>query len=148
LTGSTVIAVGTAGPGIHAGAGVASRQPTPTLARNDGEAPLVAYDEELADLVRMELGGEPDLSERKMFGGVGLMVSGNLAVGVNGNELMVRVGPDAHDEAVAMEGVRIFDGGARPMRGWVLVDPEVVGDARLTGWIERGRAFAASLPAK
>ena len=108
----------------------------------------MAYDEELADLVRMELGGEPDLSERKMFGGVGLMVSGNLAVGVNGNELMVRVGPDAHDEAVAMEGVRIFDGGARPMRGWVLLDPEVVGDARLTGWIERGRAFAASLPAK
>jgi hypothetical protein len=108
----------------------------------------MAYDEELADVIRMELGGEPDLTERKMFGGIGFMISGKLAVGVSGGELMVRVGPDGHDEAVAMEGVRIFDGGARPMRGWVLVDPAVVGGAGLTGWIERGRAFAASLPEK
>jgi TfoX/Sxy family transcriptional regulator of competence genes len=108
----------------------------------------MAYDEDLAELVRMELGGDPELTERKMFGGIGFMVRGNMAVGVSGTELMVRVGPEAHDDAVAVEGVRIFDGGARPMRGWVLVDPAVVGGDALGDWIERGRAFASGLPAK
>ena len=83
-----------------------------------------------------------------MFGGIGFMVNGNMAVGVSGTELMVRLGEASHDEAVALEGIRIFDSGARPMRGWVLVDPAVVGEAAIAAWIERGVAFASSLPAK
>jgi streptomycin 6-kinase len=62
---------------------------------------------------------------------------------------MVRVGKDAHDEAVARPGARIFDMSARPMRGWVVVDPEgLVDDATLAAWIDQGVAYAVSLPPK
>jgi len=84
-----------------------------------------------------------------MFGGIAFMVNGNMAVGVSGDELMVRVGKDNHDEAVALHGARIFDMSARPMRGWVAVAPEgFAQDADLDAWIDRGVAFAESLPSK
>lgn len=77
------------------------------------------------------------------------MVSGNMAVGVNGEELMVRVGKDAHDEAVSLPGARIFDMSARPMRGWVMVAADgIATEEALDAWIDRGVAFAESLPAK
>jgi hypothetical protein len=84
-----------------------------------------------------------------MFGGIAFLVDGNMAVGVSGDSLMVRVGKDAHDEAVARPGARIFDMSARPMRGWVVVDPEgLVDDATLAAWIDQGVAYAVSLPPK
>ena len=77
------------------------------------------------------------------------MVNGNMAVGVTGDELMVRVGKDAHDEAVSRPSARIFDLSARPMRGWVVVAPEGFDtDADLRAWIQRGVTFAESLPPK
>ena len=84
-----------------------------------------------------------------MFGGVAFMVDGNMAVGVAGDELMVRVGKDAHEQAVALPGARIFDLSAKPMRGWVVVGQEgIASDADLDAWIERGVAFAETLPSK
>jgi hypothetical protein len=77
------------------------------------------------------------------------MIHGNMAVGVSGNELMVRVGKDAHDEAVARPGARTFDMSARPMRGWIVVAPEgIADDTALEAWIDQGVAYAESLPAK
>jgi len=77
------------------------------------------------------------------------MVNGNMAVGVSGDELMVRVGKDNHDEAVSLPGARTFDMSARPMRGWVAVAPEgFATEADLDSWIGRGVAFAESLPSK
>lgn len=77
------------------------------------------------------------------------MVAGNMAVGVSGNELMVRVGKDAHDEAVALPGARIFDLSSRPMRGWIVVASEgIATDAELETWIQKGILFAESLPPK
>ena len=84
-----------------------------------------------------------------MFGGLAFMINGNMAVGVSGDELMVRVGKDNHEEAVALPGARIFDMSARPMRGWVAVAPNgFAREADLDAWIERGVAFAESLPSK
>ena len=109
----------------------------------------MAYDEALADDIRVHIGNHPGLTEREMFGGIAFMVHGNMAVGVTGNELMVRVGKDAHDEAVSRAGARIFDLSARPMRGWVVVSPEGFGtDAEFDEWISRGVSFAESLPPK
>jgi TfoX/Sxy family transcriptional regulator of competence genes len=109
----------------------------------------MAYDERLADDIRARIGDRSDVIEKEMFGGIAFMVGGNMAVGVSGDELMVRVGKDAHDEAVARPGARIFDLSARPMRGWVVVSPEGLStDADLDAWIRQGVTYAESLPAK
>ena len=84
----------------------------------------MAYNTAVADDIRARIGSHPGLTEREMFGGIAFMINGNMAVGVSGEELMVRVGQDAHDEAVALPGARMFDMSARPMRGWVSVAPE------------------------
>lgn len=84
-----------------------------------------------------------------MFGGIAFMINGNMAVGVSGEELMVRVGKDSHEEAVSLPGARIFDMGARPMKGWLMVGGEgLATDTDLASWVDRGVAFAESLPPK
>lgn len=109
----------------------------------------MAYDQGIADEVRTAIGDHPGLSEREMFGGIVFMVNGNMAVGVTGEELMVRVGKDAHEEAVAKPGARVFDMGARPMKGWVGVASEgFATEAALEAWVAQGVAYAESLPAK
>ena len=109
----------------------------------------MAYDAALADRIRARLGDHPALTEREMFGGIGFLVGGNLAVGVTGDELMVRVGPDGHDEAIGHPGARAFDMGGRPMRGWLTVGAEgFASDDDFTAWVDRGLTFAESLPPK
>lgn len=109
----------------------------------------MAYDEQLADEVRTHIGTRPGLTEREMFGGIAFMVNGNMAVGVSGDELMVRVGKEAHDQAVAPRGARTFDMGARPMRGWINVAPDGMGsEEELRAWVDQGVAYAESLPPK
>lgn len=109
----------------------------------------VAFDEALAGRVREALGDNPDISERRMFGGIAFMLSGNMAVGVSKEELMVRIDPDDQDEALAHAGVRPFDMTGRPMKGWILVAPDATAeDTALVEWITRGLDFAGSLPPK
>jgi hypothetical protein len=109
----------------------------------------MAYNTGLADDIRARIGSHPGLTEREMFGGIAFMINGNMAVGVSGEELMVRVGKDAHDEAVALPGARMFDMSARPMRGWVSVAPDgFATDDDFDGWIDRGVSFAETLPPK
>ncbi|MEU6201441.1 TfoX/Sxy family protein [Streptomyces sp. NPDC047061] len=110
---------------------------------------MMAYDEGLAERIRRHLGADPDITEKRMFGGVAFLHSGNMAVGVTGDDLMVRVGPEATDAALARPGARIFDMTGRPMRGWVVVaSSAVTEDGVLSEWIGQGYAFAASLPPK
>ena len=109
----------------------------------------MAYNTAAADDIRVRIGSHPGLTEREMFGGIAFMINGNMAVGVSGEELMVRVGEDAHDEAVALPGARVFDMSARPMRGWVSVAPEGFStDDHFDAWVDRGVAFAETLPPK
>lgn len=109
----------------------------------------MAYDEALAERIREALAGRDDLTERKMFGGIAFMVADNMAVGVVHDDLMVRVGSEAHDDAIARRHARAMDFTGRPMRGMVYVAPAgVVADADLARWVEAGATYAASNPRK
>ena len=109
----------------------------------------MAYDEGLAQRIREALADADGLSERRMFGGIAFMLHGNMAVGVSGDELMVRVGPDRYDDALAQAHARVFDMTGRVMRGWVVVASEgIADDAALDAWIQSGADYARSLPPK
>ena len=104
----------------------------------------MAFDEGLADHIREALSGREGFSERKMFGGIGFMLNGNMAVGVHGDELIVRVAPERTDDALSKPHARPFDMTGRPMKGWLLVGSE----AELDPWIAEGADYAAALPPK
>jgi TfoX/Sxy family transcriptional regulator of competence genes len=108
------------------------------------------YDQLLTQRIRLVLGERPGLIEKKLFGGVGFILHGNMACGVQGNSLIVRVGAEYNDEALSHPFVRPFMvTGGKPMAGWVLVDPGGLGtEGELAGWVERGYAYAQSLPSK
>ncbi len=110
----------------------------------------MAYDEHLAHRIREQLAQERGVTEKAMFGGLAFMLDGNMTVGIsNGGELMVRVGPDASERALARAHTRIFDMTGRPMKGWILVDAQGLATKRqLATWVGRGVAFAHTLPAK
>ena len=109
----------------------------------------MAYDETLAARIRQHLARRKNVEEKKMFGGVGFLLNGNMLVGVWKDSLIVRLGPDDGDEALKETHVREFDITGRPMKGWVLVEPEgVEGDDQLKGWIQRAMKFVGRLPKK
>ena len=106
----------------------------------------MSYDAALADRIRRRIGDRPDLVEKEMFGGISFLIGGRMAIGVSRQELMVRVGKDAHDEAVARRGARIMDFTSRPMRGWIAVAPEgFASEAELDAWVDHGVACAEGL---
>ncbi len=109
----------------------------------------MAYSEELAERVRELIFERPEVSERKMFGGVAWMLSGNMAVGAMGDRLMVRLSHEDVDAALAEPHVGPMDFTGRPMRGFITVEPEGLEDqGDLAGWVNSGADFAASLPPK
>jgi TfoX/Sxy family transcriptional regulator of competence genes len=108
----------------------------------------VAYDEELADRVRVVLADEPNLTERKMFGGLALMIGGNMACGIVKDELMLRLGAEGADAALDEPHVRQMDFTGRPMTGMVYVERAGLDDAGVRRWVERAAGFARSLPPK
>jgi hypothetical protein len=109
----------------------------------------MAYDEGVAQRIREAMEQAPGLVEKKMFGGVGFMLHGNMACGVNGDDLIVRVGPERYEETLARPHAREFDLTGRPMRGWVTVTPDgYESDEDLSAWVQQGVDYALSLPAK
>jgi TfoX/Sxy family transcriptional regulator of competence genes len=108
----------------------------------------VAYDEELADRVRVLLADEPGLTERKMFGGLAFTLNGNMACGIVKDELMLRLGAEGADAALDEPHVREMDFTGRPMTGMVYVEPAGLGDAGLRRWVGQAAGFARSLPPK
>jgi TfoX/Sxy family transcriptional regulator of competence genes len=109
----------------------------------------VAYDESLAARVGSLLAERDDVTERKMFGGIAFMVGGHMAIGVARDELMVRVGVDGQDRALAEPHTRQMDFTGRPMRGMVFVAAEgLATDADLRRWVAAGVAYASAQPPK
>jgi TfoX/Sxy family transcriptional regulator of competence genes len=110
----------------------------------------MAYDEELADRMRQLLVGEPDLTERKMFGGLAFLIGGNMAVAASGQGgMLVRVDPDESDTLIETTTARVMEMRGRPMRGWLRIDAEDVRTKReLKKWVDRGTTYTQSLPAK
>lgn len=109
----------------------------------------MAYDEILANRIRRVVDGKKGVSEQKMFGGLAFLHNGHMACGVAKEELMVRVGPDAYEEALALPHAREMDFTGRPMKGMIYVEFEGYRtDHGLEGWVERGLDFTGSLPPK
>ena len=109
----------------------------------------MAYDEGLAERVREVLADRPGIVEKKMFGGLSFMLQGNMSCGVLDEDLLVRVGPEAHEAALALPHARPMEFTGRSMKGMVFVGPEgLESDEELSDWVGRGVDFALSLPAK
>jgi TfoX/Sxy family transcriptional regulator of competence genes len=108
----------------------------------------MAYDEALAERIRTELLGRDDVEERKMFGGIAFMVAGRMACGVIRDDLMVKVGADGHDAALARPHTRPMDFTGRPMRGMVYVAPAgTAADGDLRAWVQQAVDVAVASPA-
>jgi len=109
----------------------------------------MAFSETLAQRIRQRLARRKNVEEKRMFGGVGFLLNGNLLVGVWKDSLCVRLGPEQAEEALPEPHVREFDITGRPMKGWVLVEPEAVeNDGQVKAWIQRAVKFVGKLAAK
>ena len=107
----------------------------------------MAVNEALVARIRGALAGEPNVTERKMFGGVAFMVAGNMCCGVNKDDLMLRVGADGHNAALRRPHARAMDFTWRPMKSMVFVDAAgIAGDEDLRDWIDTALAFVRTLP--
>ena len=108
----------------------------------------MAYSLKLAERIRDQLEGMPYV-EKKMFGGVGYLLHGNMACGVIKDDLIVRVDPEKHAALLKRPHARPFDMTGRPMKGWLVVEPDGIKTAKqLSSWVRLGVEFAVTLPAK
>ena len=114
----------------------------------------MAYDQELADRIRMIIGGDPvltaTLTEKKMFGGLAFLIRGHLAISASGQGgVLVHVPAERTDELTATTPATIAIMRGREMAGWLRVGPDdLPGDDELSPWVELGIAYARSLPPK
>ena len=109
----------------------------------------MAYDEALADRMRRALRRRRGVTECKMFGGLAFLVNGHMCAGIVKDELMVRVGPDATDAALAEPPARPMDFTGRPLRGMLYVGTAgFESDEDLDAWLRRATAFTKTLPRK
>lgn len=110
----------------------------------------MAYDEELAGRMRELLGGEADLTEKRMFGGLAFLIGGNMAVAASGQGgVLVRVDPAGSDSLVATTNATLMEMRGRRMDGWLRVDADDVRTKRqLAKWVGLGTTYARSLPRK
>lgn len=107
----------------------------------------MAYDEGLAERLREVFRGRRGVSEKRMFGGVAFMVRGYMAVGIVGDALMARVGPDEYDRVLRMRHVRPMDFTGKPMKGYVYVAPAGFdSQAELEAWVDLCVKFVGTLP--
>jgi hypothetical protein len=109
----------------------------------------MAFDETLAARIRTLLARRKGVTEKRMFGGLAFLLRGNLCLGILRDSLIVRLGEEQAEVALRDPCVKRFDFTGRPMKNWVVVDPEgLAGDENLAGWVALGVAFVAEMPAK
>ena len=121
-----------------------------TAGGSSGTMADMSYDEELAERIRDHLGLDPDVSEKRMFGGLAFMVDGHMAVAASGQGgLLVRAEPAQAEELVARGAAEPMIMRGRPMKAWLRVPEEAVGDdGALARWVKIGTGYARSLPPK
>jgi hypothetical protein len=107
----------------------------------------MAFDEELDARVE-ELIAPWGASRKKMFGGTGYLLDGNMAAGVSGDSIILRLSPEDGAAALRLPNVRPFDISKNPLSGWVMVGPDGLDDASLEEWLEQARDFVMTLPPK
>jgi TfoX N-terminal domain len=109
----------------------------------------MVYDETLARRIRELVLDLPGVEEKRMFGGIGFLLNGNMVCGVNKDDLILRLSLEQASAALQQPNVRVFDMTGRPMKGWVVVGPQGVSEASgLRRWVQQGFDFAATLPPK
>jgi TfoX/Sxy family transcriptional regulator of competence genes len=109
----------------------------------------MAFDAALAERIRQRLARRKNVDEKKMFGGIGFLLNGNMLVGVWKDSLIVRIGDEQGEEALKEAHVSAFDVTGRAMKGWVVVAPAGIEDNdQLSGWIQRALKFVGKLPGK
>ena len=110
----------------------------------------MAYDEDLADRIRELLADEPDLTEKRMFGGLAFLVAGNMAVAASGQGgLLARIDPEEGEGFTRSDGVAPMEMRGREMAGWLRVQSSALATkTELEPWVRRSVAYARSLPAK
>ena len=109
----------------------------------------MAYDEKLAERIRAATSGIKGVTEKAMFGGIAWLTGGNMFLGTLKDELMVRVGKEAHDVEVRRPHARIMDFTGRPMKGYIIVAaPGVNTEAQVRAWADRALSHVNTLPAK
>ena len=109
----------------------------------------MAYDEGLAERIREVLADVPDVTEKKMFGGLCMMVRGNMCCGIVDETLMARVGPDRYAEDLELPHARKMDFTDKPLKGMIYVDPDGISeDEDLQAWVDRCMMFMKTLPPK
>ena len=105
--------------------------------------------DELADRIRALIGHKPGITEKKMFGGFGFMLNGNMVCGaMKSGALLMRVGPHRHEEAKARPGAQPMVQGGREMAGFIEVTDDIEDDDQLKDWIDYAWSFVETLPAK
>jgi len=109
----------------------------------------VAYNESLAHRLENLVKGRKGFSQKKMFGGVGFLLNGNMCFGVHKDFLILRLGEDLSAEALQKPHTKVFDITGKPMKGWVLVHEQgTKSAASLKEWIESAIGYVRTLPAK
>ena len=109
----------------------------------------MSYDEGLAERLREALQSQRGISEKKMFGGLAFMSRGYIFIGITGDILMARIGPEYYNQALSRSHVRVMDFTGKPMKGYVFVDPPgFESDSDLSDWVQRCHRFVQSLPPK
>jgi hypothetical protein len=108
----------------------------------------VAADPHLADLMRRALARRRGLVEKRMFGGICWMLNGNMLCGIARNSFLFRVGRAQETEALARPGARMMEFTGRPMRGFVVVDPDAAEDTGLDAWLALAHRYVGALPPK
>jgi TfoX/Sxy family transcriptional regulator of competence genes len=109
----------------------------------------MSYDEKLAQRLRKILGLRSGMTGKKMFGGLAFLFNGHMFCGIINEDLMVRVGPQQYEAALAQPHARPMDFTGRPLNGYVYVAPAgCEGTSALEQWVQRGIAFVATLPPK
>jgi TfoX/Sxy family transcriptional regulator of competence genes len=109
----------------------------------------MAYNQELDARIKKAVSRWKNTSNKKMFGGVCHLLSGNMFCGVHKDFLILRLGEEGAGEALGLPSVRPFDITGRPMKGWVMVEEDgFQEDDQLKAWLDKAKAFAKTLPSK
>ena len=109
----------------------------------------MAFSTSLVERIRHVVARRRGITEKNMFGALCFLLNGNMLVGVWKDSLIVRVGKDAYEAALQDEHVKEFDITGKPMKGWVMVEPDGIdSDHQLTHWIDLATVFVRTLPGK
>lgn len=107
----------------------------------------MAYNQELDDRVTGVV-GKWGVTKKKMFGGTCNLINGNMMCGVYKDYIILRLGENQGQAALAQPHTKPFDMTGRPMKGWIMVEQDGLTDKSLEDWLQKAKQFVETLPPK